>query len=145
MAGFKHATVKVISPSMHQHALECVYVWCVCVLTVPGTCVRWARAPWGAGRVFLLCSLSSFCLFCTSISREMKPFFTSFSKSSSSLRASCWMSSSLKALICLSTSSRASVSAGTVSCLSPGGEREGAYPETSLLYIPSHTHNIKKL
>lgn len=92
------------------------------VLTDPSVFSAW---PWDVGApplsffFFLSSSRCSFCRFCTSISAEMKLFFTSFSKSSSSLRASCCTSSSENLLMFISISSRRSFSSATLRALTP--------------------------
>ncbi len=76
-------------------------------------------------RLRLLSSLCSFCLFWTSIRAVMKVFFTSFSNSSSSLRASWATSSSEYSRIAASIRHKISSSAELGISLSPAWQAFG--------------------
>lgn len=92
------------------------------VLTAPSVLSAWpcdVPAPPLSFFFFFSSSRCSFCRFCTSMSAEMKLFFTSFSKSSSSLRASCCTSSSENLRMFVSVSSRRSFSSATLRVLTP--------------------------
>ena len=96
--GKKYRGVKSTECSLSSFTFSC-RVMSASKLTVPGATVRSERLGGVAALpfsffFFLKSSRCSFCRFCTSMRTEMKLFFTSLSKSSSSRRASCCTSSS---------------------------------------------------
>lgn len=113
-----------IKRNMHKEDWN-ISLRCVCknkVLTDPNVFSVWpcvVPAPPLSFFFFFSSSRCSFCRFCTSMSAEMKVFFTSFSNSSSSLRASCCTSSSENLRIFVSISARRSFSSATLRVLTP--------------------------